>query len=224
MTYTFLRQILVVSLLLMLAMMVAGTPIADTVAQPSLHEVKTMLTEAAKLHEGNAAPAAPTDPQFAAATGPNDGYIVDCGGSYIRSYMCWYYNNTRCFAGRLTSNDPQCLEDCKCTKWTGPDWGLPSYGNGKLSNDTPASNESSHTAERSVAHQEIPSNDDKEKRSLEEDLGLYDLSCRSKDQTAVCHGVGVGCDQNGQITGPHLASCSPPICACHQRPGNIMSM
>ncbi|KAK7942723.1 uncharacterized protein PG986_011836 [Apiospora aurea] len=218
-------KILVVSLLLMLAMMVAGTPTADAAAQPSLHEVKAMLTEAAKLHDGDAAPATPTDPLLA-AMGPDDHYIVDCGGSYIRSYVCWYYNNTRCFSGRLTSDDQQCLEDCKCTLWTGPDWTLPSNGNREMSSDTPASKENSHTAERGVAHPETPSNGDddkKKKRSVEEDPALYDLSCHSEDQIAVCHGIGVGCDQNGQMTGPQVASCSSPICACHQRPGKILN-
>ncbi|KAK8085093.1 hypothetical protein PG997_006364 [Apiospora hydei] len=154
--------------------MVAGTPTADAAAQPSLHEVKAMLTEAAKLHDGDAAPATPTYPQLA-AMGPDDHYIIECGGSYIRSYMC-------------------------C-------------------------NESSHTAERGVAHPETPSNgdDDKKKISVEKNPVLYDLSCHSEDQIAVCHGVGVDCDQNGQMTGPQVASCSPPICACHQRPGKILN-
>ncbi|KAK8069816.1 hypothetical protein PG994_006432 [Apiospora phragmitis] len=222
-------KVLVISFLVMLAMMVAGTPtagVSDTsdespaVTQPSLHEVQAMFTEGAKLQD-DVAPVTPADPQFA-AMGPKDNYIVDCGGSYIKSYMCWYYNNTRCFSGHLTSNETKCLENCQCTKWTESYWGPPS--NRELSNDTPADSESSHTAERGMDHRVTPSNnDDKEKRTVEEDPGVYDLSCHSEDQISSCHGVGIDCDQNGQITGPQVASCSPPICVCLQRPGKILN-
>ncbi|KAK8014408.1 hypothetical protein PG990_007704 [Apiospora arundinis] len=143
-------MIFAVSFLVMMAMMVAGTTsITGTAApdnnstasnQPSLHEVKAMVTEAAKLHTDNAATSAPQH----AALGPRDNYIIDCKGSYIESYMCWYYNTTRCYSGKLTSNDPTCLEDCQCVKWKESYWGPGNDGDWKLPNNThPADNESS---------------------------------------------------------------------------------
>lgn len=75
----------------MLTMMVARTTSttgtttdsSTASAQPSLHEVKAMVSEAAKLHSDNDAAAQLGE------LGPQDNYIISCEDSYIEAYMCW---------------------------------------------------------------------------------------------------------------------------------------
>ncbi|KAK7931526.1 hypothetical protein PG985_002238 [Apiospora marii] len=128
-------QYLAISFLVMLVMMVVGTTSTtgtpDTPAsQPILHEVKAMVTETAKLHVDSATAPAPA-PQRA-AMGENDKYVINCNGSYVKSFICWYYNNTRCFSGHLTSDSPDCLANCTCDPWKNDYWGPGLNGSRKL--------------------------------------------------------------------------------------------
>ncbi|KAK8120944.1 hypothetical protein PG999_005064 [Apiospora kogelbergensis] len=106
-------------------------------AQPSLHEVKAMVSEAAKLHSDNDAAAQLGE------LGPQDNYIISCEDSYIEAYMCWYYNNTHCYSGQLTSDAPKCLKDCQCVKWKESYWGPGNDGDRKLPIHAPTNSESS---------------------------------------------------------------------------------
>ncbi|KAK7991701.1 hypothetical protein PG988_000495 [Apiospora saccharicola] len=101
-----------------------GTPDTPT-TQPILRQVQAMVTEAAKLHVDRPTSPSPAPvPQLElAAMGPNDKYVINCNGSYVQSFICWYYNNTRCYSGHLTSDSPNCLVICQCDKWPEDYWG-----------------------------------------------------------------------------------------------------
>ncbi|KAK8115967.1 hypothetical protein PG984_012469 [Apiospora sp. TS-2023a] len=137
---------LAISFLVMLVMMVVGTTSTtgapDTPAtQPILHQVQAMVTEAAKLHVDRPTSPAPV-PQLS-AMGPKDKYVVNCNGSYVKSFICWYYNDTRCYSGHLTSNSPECLVLCQCDPWEEDYWG-PGLENASTKlpiDDTPADTE-----------------------------------------------------------------------------------
>ncbi|ORY63903.1 uncharacterized protein BCR38DRAFT_524050 [Pseudomassariella vexata] len=43
----------------------------------------------------------------------NDRYRIDCG-DFGRAFDCWYHNMTRCWGGKLTSNETWCISNCKC--------------------------------------------------------------------------------------------------------------
>ncbi|KAH8649142.1 hypothetical protein BX600DRAFT_529656 [Xylariales sp. PMI_506] len=64
------------------------------------------------------APAAPTDhlPYPFPIYGPRDTCLIDCGGDFMKSFVCWYYNNTRCFSCNLSSDDQWCQGNCACAQ------------------------------------------------------------------------------------------------------------
>lgn len=78
----------------MLVMMVTGTTSTtgtpDTLTtQSTLHEVQAMVTEAAKLHvDRPTAPDTVPVPERAAMK-PDDHYVINCNGSYVKSFVCW---------------------------------------------------------------------------------------------------------------------------------------
>ncbi|KAM0815935.1 hypothetical protein AB5N19_01736 [Seiridium cardinale] len=92
-----------------------GTAVeGNTSMPPTLHEVMAMLGQIVKREEGSSAFVPNVSTALFPALGIDDTYLIDCKEEFTKSFVCWYYNNTRCSSSKLDSEDQSCIDQCTC--------------------------------------------------------------------------------------------------------------
>jgi hypothetical protein len=76
----------------------------------NINEIRDMINGIIKREATTAEPPTKVD----TANGPRDTCMINCAGSFIKSYNCYWYNNTRCWSCSISSNDDWCRTNCQC--------------------------------------------------------------------------------------------------------------